>query len=405
MPALLRTIIIDSDDDSRATLQRILAGTPSVIVGEFRNIPEALHTAPAYRPDVVVAEIPLEQGRNGDGASAAIEHLCRVLPDAAILVTGPTQSAHLVIQVMRAGALDFVARPVNQDDLTQALEKVTRSRPGASVQHRIGQVIAVYSAKGGAGVTTVATNVAVCCAQRSGGRTILVDLDTRQSDVATLLNLRSQHSVLDAFENIGRMDESFLRRLLTEHSSGLLVLPGPAPMQRLKIGPKQLQAGLEILRSYFDQIILDLPHDMDAATVAALEASDEIFFLVSQNVSAMRLAGAALGALRQIGMEIKKVKSVLMRERGGEDIPLKQVRESVGVPVFWQIPSDYSAVVSGINNGEPVVTGLPRSKIAKSLRQLSDRMIGQSPAEGSEKAPVSLLRALWNFGRLSQGIR
>ena len=66
--------------------------------------------------------------------------------------------------------------------------------------------------------------------------------------------------------------------------SGLLVLPGPAPMNRIKLRPEQVQAGLEILRSYFDQVILDLPHDMDAATASALEASDTIFFLVSQNV-------------------------------------------------------------------------------------------------------------------------
>jgi pilus assembly protein CpaE len=140
MTTLLRTIIIDSDEDSRANLQRILAGTSSVIVGEFGNISEALRTAPAYRPDVVIAEIPLEQGRNGDGASSAIEHLARVLPETAILVTGPIQSAHLVIQVMRAGALDFVARPVKQDDLREALQKVARSRRRNATTDRAGLI-------------------------------------------------------------------------------------------------------------------------------------------------------------------------------------------------------------------------------------------------------------------------
>jgi len=405
MTALLRTIIIDSDQDSRVNLQRILAGTPSVTVGEFCTIPEALGTAPAYRPDVVIVEIPLEQGRNGDGASSAIEHLARVLPDTAILVTGPTQSARLVIQVMRAGAVDFLARPVKQDDLREALEKVARSRPGVTAQQRNGRVISVFSAKGGAGVTTVATNLAVCSAERSSGRTVLVDLDTRQSDIATFLNLRSQYSVLDAFENIGRMDESFLRRLLTEHSSGLLVLPGPAPMNRIKLRPEQVQAGIEILRSYFDQVILDLPHDMDAATVGALEASDTIFFLVSQNVSALRLGTAGIGALRHLGIDLKKVRLVVLRERTGEDVTFKQVREMFGIPIYWRMPSDYSTVVTAINNGKPLVTALPRSKIAKNLRQLSDTLVDQQSAEPSGTRPALLTRAFWNFGRLSQGIK
>ena len=405
MTALLRTIIIDSDQDSRVNLQRILAGTPSVTVGEFCTIPEALGTAPAYRPDVVIVEIPLEQGRNGDGASSAIEHLARVLPDTAILVTGTTLSARLVIQVMRAGAVDFLARPVKQDDLREALEKVARSRPGVTAQQRNGRVISVFSAKGGAGVTTVATNLAVCSGERSSGRTVLVDLDTRQSDIATFLNLRSQYSVLDAFENIGRMDESFLRRLLTEHSSGLLVLPGPAPMNRIKLRPEQVQAGIEILRSYFDQVILDLPHDMDAATVGALEASDTIFFLVSQNVSALRLGTAGIGALRHLGIDLKKVRLVVLRERTGEDVTFKQVREMFGIPIYWRMPSDYSTVVTAINNGKPLVTALPRSKIAKNLRQLSDTLVDQQSAEPSGTRPALLTRAFWNFGRLSQGIK
>jgi pilus assembly protein CpaE len=405
MNPLLRTIIIDSDEDSRAGLRHILAGTQSVIVGEFRDVPEALRTAPAYRPDVAIVEIPLEQGRNGDGASSAIEHIARVLPDTAIVVTGPTQSAHLVIQVMRAGALDFVARPIKQEDLREALGKVARSRPGVAVQQRIGRITSVFSTKGGSGVTTVATNLAVCEARRSPGRTLLVDLDIRQSDIATFLNLRSQYSVLDAFENIGRMDESFLRRLLTEDSNGLWVLPGPAPMNRVKPSPEQIQAGLEVFRSHFDQVILDLPHDMDPGTISALEASDMILFLVSQNVSALRLGVAGLGAFRHIGLDLRKVRLVIVREDTGEDVTLKQVREMFGIPIYWKMPSDYPTVVTAINSGKPLVTALPRSKIAKSLRQLSDGLANQQPAAPSEKRPASLLRLLWSPIRFSQGVK
>ncbi len=404
MTALLRTIVIDSDEDSRINLKSILAGMPSVIVGEFRNIAEALRTAPAYRPDVVIVEIPVEHGSDGDAASSTIEHLARVLPDASILATGPTQSAHLVIQVMRAGAIDFVARPVKQDDLRAALENVARSRSSVAVQQGMGRVISVFSAKGGAGVTTVATNLAVCWAKRSSGRAVLVDLDTRQSDISTFLNLRSQYSVLDAFENIGRMDESFLRGLLTEHSSGLWVLPGPVPMNGVRLRPEQIQAGIEILRSYFDPVILDLPHDMDAAA-GALEASDTIVFLVGQNVSALRLGRAGIGALRDLGVDLSKLLLVVMGERSAADVTFKQVREMLGMPIYWKMPSDYAAVVTAINSGEPLVTALPRSKIAKSLRQLSDTLADQHPAEPSEKQPALLTRAFWNFGRFSQGIK
>jgi pilus assembly protein CpaE len=230
---------------------------------------------------------------------------------------------------------------------------------------------------------------------------VLVDLDTRQSDIATLLNLRPQYSVLDAFENIGRMDESFLRRLLTEHSSGLWILPGPAPLSRVKLRREQVQAGIEILRSYFDQVVLDLPHEIENGTAAALEASDTVFFLVSQNVSALRLGTAAMGALRNLGVNLKNVKLVVVRERSGEEVTMKQVREMFGIPIHWMLPNDYSTVVTAINRGEPLLTLLPRSRIAKSLTQLSQTLADQQPAQSSQKSTSLLTRLGWNFSRLS----
>jgi len=405
MAALLRTIIIDSDDTSRANLRGILAGTPAVLVGEFSNISEALRTAAAYRPDVLIVEVPIDQGKNSDGAAAKIEHLARVLPDASIVVTGPTQSAQLVIQVMRAGAADYVARPVKPEDLRAAVEKVVRSRPALGAEQRSGRVISVFSAKGGAGVTTVATNLSVCCAKQSSGRAVLVDLDARQADVATFLNLRPQYSVVDAFENIGRMDEAFLKRLLTECANGLWVLPGPAAMNRVKLRPEQVQAGIEILRTYFDRAILDLPHDTDEPTVAALEVSDIVFFLVRQNVSALRLGAAAVKTFRRFGIDLKKLRLVVVGERSREDVTFKQIREMFEMPVHWKIPSDEEAVVSAINHGEPLVTGLPRSRIAKSLRQLSETLIDHHSAEAADKRAGALMRFCWNLGLFSQGIK
>ena len=128
---------------------------------------------------------------------------------------------------------------------------------GGGSERKPGRVTAVFATKGGVGVTTVATNLAVCLAQREAS-TLLIDLDARQSDVATFLNLRSSYSVLDAFENVGRMDESFLRGLLVRHSSGLWVLPGPSRIERIQFGAEPVRVGIEIMRSHFDHVIVDL---------------------------------------------------------------------------------------------------------------------------------------------------
>lgn len=401
MAPLLRTIIVDSDPDSRANLRRILAAIPSLVVtGEIASVSEALVEVRACRPDILVVEIPSGEGRTNEGrTTGAIEQLARALPDTAIIATGPSVSAERVIQVIRAGALDFLGRPVKQDELVAVLKKVVRSRRGAVTGRRHGRVTSVFSMKGGVGVTTVATNLAVCWAEQAPGGTLLVDLDTRQSDVATFLNLRHAYSVLDAFENVGRMDESFLQGLLVQHPSGLCVLPGPTRTERGKLAAEHVKTGIEILRSHFDRVILDLPHDMDPGTIAALEAADEILFLVNLNVSALRSGAAGLAAFRHLGLALQKVRIVVMREGTGEDVTLKHVRETLEMPIHWKTPSDYPTVVTAINSGEPVVTASPRSRIAKNLRQLSNLLVNGQAAEPSARA-ASLLSFVWTPSRL-----
>ncbi len=408
MTSALRTIIIDSDPESTATLKRMLATSPSVVlVGEFTHARQAVHEGPARRPDLVIAEVDETEAASSGGPPAwVIESLVRALPGAVILSTGRSTSVDFVIEVIRAGALEFIRRPIEREDLISALDKVLRLRRGAPAARQPGRITSVFSTKGGLGVTTLAANLAVCLAERAPGSTILVDLDTRQSDVSTFLNLQPTYSVLDAVENLERLDESFLRGLVVKHSSGLVILPGPSRLERGRLVADQVQAALAMIRANFDHVVLDLTHDMDPATIAALEASDTILFLTGLNVSALRSGAAGLAAFRHLGFGLAKIKVVVMREGTGEDVTIKHAREALGLPVYWRTPSDYPTVVASINKGTPVVTASPRSKFAKNLRELAEQLArGQRPAaEPSTRRVASLARRLvWTTTGTSGG--
>jgi pilus assembly protein CpaE len=400
LPSVLRIVVVDSDAESRTALRKILGGMPgAVVVGEFGEVRQALLETPGRRPDLVLLEVPA--GREEDMSGATVRKFVDALPEAAILAMGSGVSAETVIKVIRAGAFEFLSRPVERVDLAEALEKVTRVRRGpAPSVRKTGRVLSVFSTKGGLGVTTVAINLAVCLAERAPDNTLLIELDTRQSDIATFLDVRPTYSVVDAFENIDRLDESFLRGLLTRHPSGLWVLPGPLRMERTQLNGEQVRAGLEIIRSHFDNVVLDLLHDTSPGTFAGLEASDTIVFLTSLEVSALRSGAAGLAGFRLLGLDPHKVKVVVMREDTGEDVTLKHAREALGVPVYWRTPSDYQTVVSAINTGKPVVTAAPRSKFARNVRQLADMLGGGAPgakgASVSKKRAGSLLGMVWN---------
>ena len=219
----------------------------------------------------------------------------------------------------------------------------------------------------------------------------------------TFLDLRPRYSIVDVFESMERMDDSLLQGLMTRHDSGLWVLPGPPQIERGHLAGEQVQVGIDLLRMHFDHVVLDLRRDLDPGTIAALEAADTVLYLTALDVAALRSGAAGLAAFRRLGLDLKKVKVVIMRDGTGEDVTVKHAREALGVPAYWKIPSDYAAVVSAINGGQPVVTTSPRSKFSKSVRQLSDVLAGagRPPAASLSQRSVSLLTAAWPIKRLS----
>jgi pilus assembly protein CpaE len=396
MSEALRTIFVGGVD---SPVRRLLGDTATtVLVGEFRRVAQAVQEGGARRPDLLVVDLPDDRATGPEGPPAKIiETLTRAFPDAAVFATGLNPSADFVIEIIRAGAVEFLLRPVQPGHLAAALEKVLRLRRAPQPAHRAGRITSVFSSKGGLGVTTVATNVAVCLAERSPRRTLLVDLDTRQSDVATFLNLRSTYSVADALENTDRLDASFLQGLVAQHASGLLVLPAPSRIERGQLAPEHVQVMLEVVRSHYDHVVLDLRHDLDPGTVSALEASDTILFVTGLTVSALRSAAASLAAFRHLGLSTSRLKVVVMREGTGADVTLKHAQDTIGLPIHWRTPSDYHTVVSAINSGEPVVTASPRSKIARSLRDLAGTLHSRPGAAARTAAgrQASLMRLVW----------
>ena len=400
-PSALRAVLVDSDAGARAATRRLLVDIPTItLVGEYSGLAEALLHAASTRPDLLVVEVDADESPAASPAVTAIEQLARKLPETAILATGHGVSAELVVRVLRAGALEFLRRPVERVDLVAALEKLARFR-GSALPRNPGRITSVFAAKGGLGATTLAINLGVSMAERAEGKTLLVELDTRQSDIVTFLDLRPRYSILDVVENIGRMDESLLRGLLTRHASGLWTVPGPTRLERGQFSPEQVSGAIEVLRSYFDHVLMDLRHDFDPGTIAALEASDVILFVTSLDVAALRSGAAALAAFRHLGLDSKKIKVVVMRDGTGDDVTVRHARNTLGLPVYWRTPNDYPTVVASINAGRPVVSTSPRAKISKNLRELAETLCGDGrPGRGSTHKRAFLSMA-WPIKRLS----
>jgi pilus assembly protein CpaE len=390
---VLRTVIVDSDAQARATVRQLLGTVSAVLVGEFSSVSEAIIEAPLRRADVAL--VGAASIVDAQRALRAVEQLARTLTDAAIVVIGSHFSADTVIGMMRAGAVEVIHWPLDRDELIEAFDTVHRSRHRTPPTRPVGEIVSVFAAKGGLGATSVATNVAVVLAERKAAGTLLVELDGRPSDVATLLNFRVTYSVLDAFRNIDRLDESFLRGLVARHDSGLWVLPGPRQYEPFTVAADDVRNGLELVRSHFDHVVLDVRHEPDPATLAALATSDTVLFLTSLNVAALRAGAAALTVFRDAGVDLAHVRVIVMREGASEDVTLAQAEDTLHARIAAKVVNDYPAAMAAINSGEPVMTRSPRSKVSKSIRDLVSTVVAPvAPVttETRQSRPGRLLR-------------
>ena len=390
---MLKAVVIDSDSGSRAGLRRMLMQAHATVVAEYETITETFLSVASHRPDVAIVEVT-EANTNTDIATIrSIERLARTVPDAAIVATGPIHSAEFVIQVMRAGALEYLRRPVEADDLSAALAKVGRTRRGAAPETRASSITAVFSPTGGVGVTTLAISLGMALAESSVKKVLLLELDTRPSDVMTFLDIRPPYSVADAIHNIDRMDESFIQGVVVKYDNGLFVLTAPHGVEPGPFDGERVQMMLDIFRSHFDHIVIDCRHDYDAGTLAALDAADIVLLLAAPNVGSIRSVASALAAFRQTGLEISKVRAVISRERTGVDVDAKHVKETLGLPLFWATPNDYASTVAAINHGRPLMSAAPRSKLMANVRGLAEKLstMGKPSAPDSKR---SLLQRL-----------
>jgi pilus assembly protein CpaE len=392
---MLKVIVIESEGGIRAAMRRMLTQAHATVVAEYETVTEAYLSVASHRPDLVIVEVTDDSAATDVATARAIERLARTLPDSTIVATGPIHSAELVIQIMRAGALEYLKRPVDGSDLSAVLAKVGRTRRASAPPARISHITALFSASGGVGVTTLAITLGMALADNAAKRVLLLELDTRPSDVMTFLDIRPPYSVEDALQNLDRMDESFIQGVVVKYDNGLSVLTAPPGVASAPLDSERVQMMLEILRSHFDHIVIDCRHDFDAGTLAALDASDTILLLVAPNVGSIRSGAAALAAFRQSGVDTAKVRAVISRERTGIDVDAKHVKETLGLSVFWATPNDYASTVAAINHGRPLSSSAPRSKLMANVRGLAEKLPTMGKPSASRRKPSLLRRLSW----------
>ncbi|MGI8497265.1 MAG: AAA family ATPase [Gemmatimonadaceae bacterium] len=308
---------------------------------------------------------------------AALDREIRRLQTTFVIATAPQADPELILRAMRSGIHEFLPLPLGTADFSAAVDRLMR-RNQTSVQR--GRVIAVHSAKGGLGATTIAVNIArSASANRRDIRVAVADLVVAGGDVGVVLNLRSTYDMADVAAKLDRIDSGLLHSLLTPSSGGMWVLPAPDdPEMDSTLDASATTTIIELLRGEFALTVLDSEHHMSERTLSALDAADRIVLVTELSVTALRSTQRTLGLCRRLGYPDEKVCVVVNRFQSGEVLSPADASGLLKADIFWKLPNDYRTVAAALAKGVPLTEHDPASKLAVSFSQLAAKLAGSS---------------------------
>src|SRR3954469_17650493 len=317
---------------------------------------------------------------NPEGLASA-EKLVSDRPEVGAILIAPELSTDLFRQALRAGIRDVLPAPVDTSQLSEAVRRVVESlsaaRPsgtaGPEGGGELGKVIPVFSTKGGAGKSVIAANLAVVLARRSTRPVVLVDADLQFGDIAVMLKLAPQHTIVDAVGSLDRLDPSLLQTLLVRHEpSGLFVLPAPLePAFADQIGADEMVRIVEMLRTFADYVVVDTPAYFNDVVLGLIEISDDVLLVAGMDIPNIKNVKIGLQTLRLLNTPMSKLRLVLNRANSKVKLDVGEVERTLQVKADCLIPSDV-VVPQSVNKGAPVVLDAPKSGVARSIEQLAD---------------------------------
>lgn len=267
----------------------------------------------------------------------------------AILLIVSKLEPTLMLEAMRAGVNECVLHPVAPAELEAAVKRLVKHHVPAEA----GEVFAFVGAKGGVGATTIAVNVATALAKASPGSTLLIDLNAACGDAAVFLGEEPRFSVLDALENVGRLDSAYFRGLVVRTAGGLDLLGASGRPVPGAIDAARIRMLLEFAAATRRYTVLDVPRS-DMAVLDSLETASKIVLIANQELATVRNASRMASTLRQrYGRE--RLDLVLTRTDRRAEIGHEDVERTVGLEVRHTFPSDYRVALQAMNKGRPVI--------------------------------------------------
>ena len=392
----LNSLIVDPNLDSRLDMSRTVQSIGLDLVGETAYGTEATFLASQEHPNVILLSLEDPPVRG----LATLEALQQQLPDTPVLVYSSGMGSGLMRQAMRAGARDFLEKPVNAGDLRDAVHAVLAQEEqrqlarwsDSTVGGARGTIITVAGAKGGIGKTTFSTNLATLLREITGQEVALVDGDAQFGDVAVMLDLEVQRSIADLARDETEINRHTVAPYLVRNDIGLDVLMAAAePDDWRAVQPEHMSAIARALAESHEYVIIDTPGVMNELVAASLNEAAVVLLVTSLDVSSVKDTKTAVRIFESWGMPHDRLRLFVNDSTHAAAVKIDDVERATGLSVVKVIPHDASVGLS-VQTGVPIVRSQPNGKYARAVREVAESLAGISTASQRSDSPLSFAR-------------
>jgi len=309
-------------------------------------------------------------------------------------------------KLLRQGADEFIPYPLPEQELAAAVERLREPKPAATQapapakahklhadSQREGAVIVAHGLAGGAGASTFAVNLAWELAELNPSdrpNVCLLDLDLQTGSVSTYLDLPRREAVMEMLSETEAMDEDTFGQSLVPFQDKLQVLTAPADMVPLEfITPEDILRVVEMARSHFDFVVIDMPHTLVQWTETVLNLSHVYFALIELDMRSAQNALRVKRALQSEDLPFEKLRFLLNRGPKFTDLNgksrVKRLAESLGISIDVQLPDGGKNVLQSCDHGQPLAISAPKNPLRKEIAKLAKNLheLGRSDAEAA----------------------
>jgi pilus assembly protein CpaE len=340
---------------------------------------QGLRAIQMNNPDLIITDVVMPD-MTGYEITQKIRQNRRFAQTPILILTSQTDLGDR-LKAFEAGADDYMSKPFEPSELIarvgvllrrkEALESTTVSP--SITQAGMAQTIAVHSLRGGVGCSSTAVNTAVALWEIWNRSTILIDAVLTAGQVALMFNTPLRRTWGDvAHLNANEVDYDALQSIIIKHEAGPHLIAGPStPAVAEMISADTLLSALDILKSHYEYIVIDTPHNFSPISIHMLDSSDIILSMLAPEMASIRAAVAALDSYNKLGYNTDKVQMVLNNtfEKGG--LRKNQIEDALEVMLTASLPFDPDTFTRAINVGKPFMSSDSRSPASLTIETIA----------------------------------